>query len=214
MCYVRLEALHILDCWCFSLGVCITTDSCSSGGGITVNGACSYDPSNVKCCTKAVCGSSPETAVGPAVSCSTAVHRTCQSAAQGLGGYPAPTIPSVGACKQVAVDGAEKIVAAFPGRVKSIGCTKDCECGSGSDHCCVKGTDMMYSDAGSTISGEEIVEWVMNNRATLNLKYVFWSQRIWDPSQESVKVWYQWRPMEDRRDITQNYWDHVHVSYN
>jgi hypothetical protein len=64
------------------------------------------------------------------------------------------------------------------------------------------------------MSGEEIAEWVMNNRAALNLKYVIWGQRIWNPSQDSVKNWDQWRTMEDRGDLTQNHWDHVHVSYN
>jgi hypothetical protein len=71
----------------------------------------------------------------------------------------------------------------------------------------------------------------MNNRATLNLKYVIWGQRIWNPSQDKVGPWTGWRGMEDRGDVTQNHWyvcmsngtmldtndyyrDHVHVSYN
>src|SRR5438309_1996873 len=56
------------------------------------------------------------------------------------------------------------------------------------------------------MSGEEIAEWVMNNRASLNLKYVIWGQRIWNPSMDSVKPWKSWRPMEDRHSITQNHW--------
>ena len=46
----------------------------------------------------------------------------------------------------------------------------------------------------------------MNNRASLNLKYVIWGQKIWNPSQDSVKAWTSWRTMEDRGDITQNHW--------
>jgi len=54
----------------------------------------------------------------------------------------------------------------------------------------------------------------MNNRASLNLKYVIWGQRIWNPSEDSVATWTSWRAMEDRGDVTQNHWDHVHVSFN
>jgi hypothetical protein len=56
------------------------------------------------------------------------------------------------------------------------------------------------------MSGRQIAEWVMNNRGTLNLKYVIWGQKIWNPSVDSVKAWTSWRNMEDRGDITQNHW--------
>ncbi|KAI8156496.1 hypothetical protein K4K50_005589 [Colletotrichum sp. SAR 10_71] len=142
--------------------------------------------------------------------------KCCDSSASGFGGYGAPNTLTVGACKSVAVNGAKKIVAAFPGRVREIFCTRDCTCPGDSDHCCGKATDMMCSDAGGTptTSGKEIAEWVMNNRATLDLKYVIWGQRIWNPSVDSVKSWSEWRGMEDRGGVTANHWDHVHVSYN
>lgn len=50
----------------------------------------------------------------------------------------------------------------------------------------------------------------MNNRATLNLKYVIWGQKIWNPSQDSVMPWSQWRDMEDRGSITANHWFVLH----
>lgn len=56
------------------------------------------------------------------------------------------------------------------------------------------------------MSGREIAEWAMNNRDTLNLKYVIWGQRIWNPSVDGVKGWTSWRAMEDRGDVTQNHW--------
>jgi len=56
------------------------------------------------------------------------------------------------------------------------------------------------------MSGQEIAEWVMNNRGSLNLKYVIWGQRIWNPSLDSVQPWSSWRSLEDRGDITQNHW--------
>ncbi|KAF2178928.1 hypothetical protein K469DRAFT_520132, partial [Zopfia rhizophila CBS 207.26] len=57
-----------------------------------------------------------------------------------------------------------------------------------------------------TMSGQEIAEWVMNNRASLNLKYVIWGRRIWIRSRDLVKPWKSWSPMEDRHSITQNHW--------
>ncbi|KAF2251618.1 hypothetical protein BU26DRAFT_602161 [Trematosphaeria pertusa] len=206
-------------------GVCLSSSACSASGGTSISGACPADPADVKCCSKPSCGSSPgncrwsSDCAGSSLSnlCpGPGGFKCCQSSAQGFGGYAAPAIPAVGSCTQTAVDGAKKIVAAFPGRVRQVYCIRDCACGSGSDHCCGKATDMMCSDAGGTptISGREIAEWVMNNRGSLNLKYVIWGQRIWNPSQDGVKAWTSWRAMEDRGDVTQNHWDHVHVSYN
>jgi hypothetical protein len=56
------------------------------------------------------------------------------------------------------------------------------------------------------MSGRQIAEWVMNNRGTLNLKYVIWGQKIWSPSVDGVKAWTSWRTMENRGDVTQNHW--------
>ena len=56
------------------------------------------------------------------------------------------------------------------------------------------------------MSGRAIAEWVMNNRGSLNLKYVIWGQKIWTPGQDAVKSWTSWRTMEDRGDVTQNHW--------
>ncbi|KAF4567369.1 hypothetical protein EYR40_006368 [Pleurotus pulmonarius] len=37
-------------------GVCISTSSCSSGGGQSFSGLCPNDPADVRCCTKTSCG--------------------------------------------------------------------------------------------------------------------------------------------------------------
>ncbi|KAK0629401.1 hypothetical protein B0T17DRAFT_589194 [Bombardia bombarda] len=145
-------------------GVCITSTACtSSGGGLTISGACPADTADVSCAAAS----------------------------------PAP----LALVSRVSIDGADTVVAAFPGRIREIFCTRDCDCPGTSDHCCGKATDLMCSDAGGTptMSGREIAEWVMNNGATLNLKYGGWGS---------------WRSMEDRGDVTQNHWDHVHVSYS
>lgn len=57
-----------------------------------------------------------------------------------------------------------------------------------------------------TTSGRPIAEWVMNNRASLGLKYVIWGQKIWNPSRDAVGPWTGWRDMEDRGSITANHW--------
>jgi len=64
------------------------------------------------------------------------------------------------------------------------------------------------------MSGREIAEWVMNRASAQNVRYIIWGQKIWNPSQDGVRSWTSWRTMEDRNSITQNHWDHVHVSYN
>ncbi|KAI1040151.1 hypothetical protein LB505_012357 [Fusarium chuoi] len=74
--------------------------------------------------------------------------KCCSSAATGFGGYSAPTIPAVGACKQVSVNAAKAVVNQFPGRIREIGCKRDCSCPGSSDHCCGLATDFMCSDAG------------------------------------------------------------------
>lgn len=140
----------------FSSGVCVTTSTCSANGGTTIDGACPADAANVKCCTKSPCGSGGNcrwTSDCAGTSASNqcpgpGAFMCCSSSASGFGGYAAPLIPSVGACKQVAVDGAKKIVAAFPGRVREVFCIRDCACPGTSDHCCGKATDMMCSDGG------------------------------------------------------------------
>lgn len=38
-------------------GVCISTSTCSSGGGVSISGACPGTPADVRCCTKSSCGS-------------------------------------------------------------------------------------------------------------------------------------------------------------
>jgi len=143
-------------------GVCVTTATCSASGGVTITGGCPSDPSDVKCCSKTTCanGSSgncrwTSDCAGTTVSnqCpGPSAFKCCSSNASGFGGYSAPTIPtagtSSGACKAVSVSGAQKVVAAWPGRVREIFCTRACACPGTSDHCCGKAIDLMCSDGG------------------------------------------------------------------
>ncbi|KAI5820889.1 lysozyme [Pyronema omphalodes] len=38
-------------------GTCISTSTCSAGGGTSYSGYCPNDPTDIKCCTKTACGS-------------------------------------------------------------------------------------------------------------------------------------------------------------
>ncbi|KAL8915811.1 MAG: hypothetical protein Q9208_008832 [Pyrenodesmia sp. 3 TL-2023] len=173
-------------------GVCIATTSCTADGGTHILNACPGTPDNIRCCTKTSCGSGGNCRFASSCSGSTlsglcpgpADFKCCvPGTSPAPGGYPTPSIPPVGACKANAVNGAKKVVAGNPGKVR-------------------------------TESGRPIAEWVMNNRGTLNLKYVIWGQKIWSPSRDAVGPWSGWRGMEDRGSITANHWDHVHVSFN
>ncbi|KAK3332950.1 hypothetical protein B0T19DRAFT_439751 [Cercophora scortea] len=219
-------ALAAVNGPCYGSGVCVTSATCAASSGTTITGGCPADAADILCCTKASCGTTTTGNCRWVSDCAgttasnlcpgPAGMKCCSSSATGFGGYAAPALPALGACQQVSITGASAIVAAFPGRVRQIYCTRDCDCPGTSDHCCGKATDMMCSDAGgtATISGKEIAEWVMNHRTSLNLKYVIWGQKIWNPSVDAVMSWSSWRTMEDRGSITDNHWDHVHVSYN
>ncbi|KAL8858866.1 MAG: hypothetical protein Q9178_004544 [Gyalolechia marmorata] len=204
-------------------GVCISTASCSADGGTSITGACPGTPTDIRCCTKTSCGNGGNCRFSSQCSTNTlsglcpgpADFKCCVPGGTSSG-YPTPAIPPVGACKQRAVDGAKKVVAALPGTVRQIYCTRDCACPGTSEHCCGLAIDYMCSSAGGvrTESGRPIAEWIMNNRASLNLKYVIWGQKIWSPTRDSVGPWSGWRAMEDRGSITANHWDHVHASFN
>jgi hypothetical protein len=148
-------------------GVCMDTTQCSNGGGASIAGACPRDASNIRCCSKTSC---PNTASGNCRWRSDCAGSTvtgqcpgpvqfqcCSSNALGWGGYSRPTVPAVGACRQVAVTGANRVIDQWPGRIRQIFCIRDCSCGSGSDHCCGKAIDYMLSDGGGVSSPATIV---------------------------------------------------------
>lgn len=53
--------------------------------------------------------------------------------------------------------------------------------------------------------GDRVAEWALANRGRFGAEYVIWKQRINFGS--------GWRMMEDRGSITQNHFDHVHISF-
>lgn len=135
-------------------GVCIATGQCTSGGGTYISNACPGTPDDIKCCTKTSCGSGGNCRWTSQCSTSSlsglcpgpADFKCCVPA--GDGPYPPPTFPAVGACKDISVSSARKVVEANPGKVREIYCTRDCSCPGTSDHCCGLAIDFMCSSAG------------------------------------------------------------------
>src|SRR5699024_12653461 len=54
--------------------------------------------------------------------------------------------------------------------------------------------------------GSQIAEYATANADRLGVDYGIWEQQIWHTRNR------QWRQMNDRGDLTQNHYDHVHVS--
>ena len=142
-------------------GVCIPTAKCTVDGGNYISNACPGLPNDIKCCTKASCGSGGNCRFSSTCSGTSltglcpgpADFKCCVPSTGGGGGgtsgpYPPPAIPPVGACKAVSVSGAQKVVAGNPGKVRQIYCIRDCSCPGSSDHCCGLAIDFMCSSAG------------------------------------------------------------------
>ncbi|OOC53080.1 MULTISPECIES: coiled-coil domain-containing protein [Nocardiopsis] len=74
--------------------------------------------------------------------------------------------------------------------------------------------DFMLNPNGSMPSQEQvdrgwaIAEWARENAEDLEIMYVIYRQQIWDRRRGDTG----WRPMADRGSVTQNHFDHVHIS--
>ncbi|MEZ7132258.1 coiled-coil domain-containing protein [Nonomuraea sp. AD125B] len=91
----------------------------------------------------------------------------------------------------------------------SVGCFRS---GSSGEHPLGRACDFMMSSGGTMPSaannalGDRIAAWALQNQSKLGVKYVIWKQRINSGS--------GWRAMSDRGSITENHYDHVHISMN
>ncbi|KIH97393.1 hypothetical protein LP52_19230 [Streptomonospora alba] len=56
--------------------------------------------------------------------------------------------------------------------------------------------------------GQRIADWAQKNAERLGIMYIIYRQEIWDIRRGDEG----WRPMEDRGSITENHYDHVHIS--
>lgn len=81
-----------------------------------------------------------------------------------------------------------------------------------SDHPNGRAIDVMipsYSSASGIQLGDTIAADFQANAAKYKVTYIIWRQKQWNASYPERG----WRQMEDRGSITQNHYDHVHVSF-
>lgn len=127
--------------------------------------------------------------------------------------------------------GHRAIVDNFRPRLQHTGnCKRDYN--DGGQHFTGQACDYMTSKGGTFSSGDAqllgdmITEYVMSNHSELGVRYIIWYQSIWhpdsagcDPGKESYTAnvpdvsFGKWCGMGDRGSITDNHYDHVHVSF-
>ncbi|MFD0904480.1 coiled-coil domain-containing protein [Actinomadura sediminis] len=96
------------------------------------------------------------------------------------------------------------------GPFPTIGCLRP---GDPQDHGSGRACDFMESTGGrmpsasASAHGDKVAQYLIDNASRLGIKYIIWKQRIWDSRSSGG-----WRQMEDRGSVTQNHYDHVHVS--
>ena len=62
--------------------------------------------------------------------------------------------------------------------------------------------------------GDKIAEYAIQNMASRGISYIIWKQRFYAPFNSIYGPANTWNPMPDRGSVTENHYDHVHVSMN
>ncbi|HGQ3776322.1 TPA: LysM peptidoglycan-binding domain-containing protein [Streptococcus pneumoniae] len=62
--------------------------------------------------------------------------------------------------------------------------------------------------------GDKIAEYAIQNMASRGISYIIWRQRFYAPFDSKYGPANTWNPMPDRGSVTENHYDHVHVSMN
>ena len=66
----------------------------------------------------------------------------------------------------------------------------------------------------SSALGDQIADYAIQNMASRGIDYIIWKQRFYAPYDSKYGPAYTWNPMPDRGSVTENHYDHVHVSMN
>ena len=66
----------------------------------------------------------------------------------------------------------------------------------------------------SSALGDQIGDYAIQNMASRGISYIIWKQRFYAPFDSKYGPAYTWNPMPDRGSVTENHYDHVHVSMN
>lgn len=84
--------------------------------------------------------------------------------------------------------------------------------GDSGDH--GKGLAIDFMVPVSSALGDQIAEYAVKNMASRGINYIIWKQRFYAPYDSKYGPAYTWNPMSDRGSVTENHYDHVHVSMN
>ena len=66
----------------------------------------------------------------------------------------------------------------------------------------------------SSALGDQIADYAIQNMASRGINYIIWKQRFYAPYDSKYGPAYTWNPMPERGSVTENHYDHVHVSMN
>ena len=66
----------------------------------------------------------------------------------------------------------------------------------------------------SSALGDQVADYAIQNMASRGINYIIWKQRFYAPFDSKYGPAYTWNPMPDRGSVTENHYDHVHVSMN
>ena len=84
--------------------------------------------------------------------------------------------------------------------------------GDSGDH--GKGLAIDFMVPESSELGDKIAEYAIQNMASRGISYIIWKQRFYVPFDSKYGPANTWNPMPDRGSVTENHYDHVHVSMN
>ena len=84
--------------------------------------------------------------------------------------------------------------------------------GDSGDH--GKGLAIDFMVPVSSALGDQIAEYAVKNMASRGINYIIWKQRFYAPYDSKYGPAYTWNPMPDRGSVTENHYDHIHVSMN
>lgn len=77
-----------------------------------------------------------------------------------------------------------------------------------------KGLAIDFMVPQSSALGNQVAAYAVANVASKNISYIIWKQRFYSPYASKYGPAYTWNLMPDRGSITENHYDHVHVSFN
>ena len=84
--------------------------------------------------------------------------------------------------------------------------------GDSGDH--GKGLAIDFMVPVSSALGDQIADYAIQNMASRGISYIIWKQRFYAPFDSKYGPAYTCNPMPDRGSVTENHYDHVHVSMN